>query len=210
MTVRQLPLLVVLAAAAAVARAQAPAPPATEAPKAPKGWKYIAAKDGSYQFLFPTDTTRQGSLEKSFQRGDLRRRSQRNYCVLRDGTLMTISVADLDGAALQGLKVRQVYDILIDADKEGGSEVSEPPDIMLGQLKAKEYVVTKGRSIRRVVLSVGKGRVYQLSVAAGNKAHTTSETADTFLKSLTVGTKEAPDKEGDKDPSKGESRPLGR
>jgi hypothetical protein len=210
MTVRQLPVVAVLAAAAALAHAQAPTPSAAGVPKAPKGWKYIAAKDGSYQFLFPTDTPRQGSRERSFQRGDLRGKSQSNYCVLRDGTLLTVTVTDLDGAALQGLKVRQVYDILIDADKEGNNEVSEPQDVMLGQLKAKEYVVTDSRSVRRVVLSVGKGRVYQLSVAAANKAKTTGETADTFLKSLTVTSKDAPDKDGDKDPSKGDSRPLAR
>ena len=47
-------LVLTTALVAAVASAQdAAKPQAEQPPKPPEGWKYVTAKDGSYQFLFP-------------------------------------------------------------------------------------------------------------------------------------------------------------
>src|ERR1700756_5714584 len=75
-----------------------------QALKAPEGWKYVTAKDGSYQFLFPNDTTASGSRDQTSRRGGLNSRTQINYCTLKDGTGLVVAASNLSGPAPKGLK----------------------------------------------------------------------------------------------------------
>jgi hypothetical protein len=155
-------------------------------PKAPDGWKYVTGKDGSYHFLFPTATKRAGSRQQTIKRTGLTGKAQIHYCTLKDDTSLAIEATSLSGSALKGLKIGDVYNLMIDGDKEGGATVSEPKAFPVGKLKAREYFVTKGSLLQRKVLLVVRGRVYELSVAAPSKEQTTNATADTFLKSLVL------------------------
>lgn len=193
MKTKQLALFLMLAAPMAAASAQdaeKTAPP----PEAPKGWKYETAKDGGYRFLFPTETMRAGTRQQSFRRPRLVGQSQVNYCFLKDDTALAVASTTLSGPALKGLKIADVYKLMMDLDKEGGVEVSEPKEFVVGKLKGQEYFVPKAQAVQRKVLLVVKGRVYELTVTAPDKEKTTSATADTFLKSFVI-TPKAPVKE---------------
>ena len=62
-------LVLTTAIVAAVASAQDAAKPQAELPpKPPEGWKYVTAKDGSYQFLFPNEASRSGSRDQTSRR----------------------------------------------------------------------------------------------------------------------------------------------
>ena len=204
--------LFTLAAALAVARADEPKNAAPELPKAPDGWKYVAAKDGTYQFLFPDETKGSGTRERTFRGGGLSGKTQINYCVTKDDLGLAVEATNLAGPALKGLKIGDVYNIMIDAAKEGGNQVSEPKEFPVGKLKGRELFVTNDKGTRRVVLIVVKGRVYELSAASQDKDKTTSETADTFLKSLVITPKAPPSTDAGKEsakpePPKTDSRP---
>jgi hypothetical protein len=77
--------------------------------------------------------------------------------------------------------------------------VVEPKDFPIGNAKGKELSVTKDGLVKRTVLLVVKGRVYELSVGAKDKDKTTNATADTFLKSLFIVPKEPAAKEPSKE-----------
>jgi hypothetical protein len=193
--------LLVLASSLAVAGGQSPDPSA-QAPKAPEGWQYITAKDGTYQFLFPTQTKGSGSREQTSKRGGITGRAQINYCQAADGTALAIAATSMSGPALKGLKIGDVYNLMIDSDKEDSTDMSEPKDVVVGKLKGKEYTFTKGANKVRKVLLVVRGRVFEMSAVAAEKEKTMGASADTFLKSLVMIAKPAPSKgeskEGDK------------
>jgi hypothetical protein len=176
-----------LAASLALAGSPAANDPSAKLPKAPEGWKYLAGKDGSYHFLFPTATKRSGSREQTSRRGGLTAQSQINYCETQDGMALRVDATRLSGPALKGLKIADVYTLLFNADKQRGTDATEPRDFAIGKLKGREYAFTKGPLHYRKALLVVKGRVYELGVAAPEKAKTTSPAADTFLKSLVLG-----------------------
>jgi len=203
----RLSLFIILAASVAVAGAQDAKEASSERPKAPEGWKYVVAKDNSYQFLFPTKTARTGTRERTMNTGGLSGRVQANYCTLRDGMTMTAEATNLSGAALKGLKIADVYKLVLDGEKKDGGEMSEPAEVMVGKLKGQEYTVTSPTSSRRSVLIVVKGRIYHLTVAAKDNAALTSPTADTFLKSLFVVARTAPTKDTPKDKDKTDAKP---
>src|SRR2546421_188076 len=86
--------IIVLTVPLAVAGAQGTNDPT---PKAPEGWQYVTAKDGSYRFLFPTDKKRSGSRDQNSKRGDLSVKSHVEYCELADGTALLIAAEKLSG-----------------------------------------------------------------------------------------------------------------
>jgi hypothetical protein len=187
MKLEQLSFLFILAVPAAVAGAQGTDGPSAEAPKAPEGWQYVTGKDGSYRFLFPTDKRRSGSREQSVKRGGLSVKSQINYCELADGTALLISAEKLSGPALRGMKVGDVYNLVVDGIKEKGYEVSQPKLFPLGKEKGREYFLTGEKLVqRKVLLILRDGRAFDLTVVAGDKDKLRGPPADTFLKSLTL------------------------
>jgi hypothetical protein len=166
--------------------ARADDPPAAE-PKVPEGWESVTAKDGSYRFLFPTQKKRSGTREQSSRRGGLSVKSQVNYCELPDGTALLVSAEKLSGPALRTMKISEVYDLTVEGLKEKGYEVSEPKPFPVGKEKGREYLLTGNKTVqRKVLLILRDGRVFDLTVAAGDKDKVTSPSADTFLKSLTL------------------------
>jgi hypothetical protein len=196
MKLKQLPLLFILAVPVVIVRAQGADDTLGKEPEAPKGWQYVTAKDGSYRFLFPTETKRSGSREQSSKRGDLSVKAQINYCEIPDGTALLVSAEKLSGPALKGLKLGDVYDLTIAGIKEKGYEVSEPKEFPIGKEKGREYFLTKDKVVqRKVLLILRDARAFDLTVAAGDKDKVTSPEADTFLKSLALIAK-APAKPG--------------
>ncbi len=166
-------------------------------PKPPEGWKYTTAKDGSFSFLFPSKTSGSGSRQQSFRRKGLTGRIDLHYCSLPDGGTLACSGMRLNGPALKGMKIGDVYNLMVDMAKEAGMDVSEPKDFMVGKLKGKEIFYTKNKRAYREVFVVVKGRVYDLVVTGADKEKTMTETAEAFLKSLIVPAKPAPRKDGE-------------
>jgi hypothetical protein len=180
-----------------------------EAPKtvkAPEGWLFHKAKDGSYSVLFPKDRAGLSNSERSFNQNGFSGKQQVLQCTLKgDRELVVIGTA-LGGPATKNMKIGDVYDLMYDLDKEPGTKLSEPKEIQVGVRKGREHFVTKKDGVERNVVVVVKGRVYQLVVMAKDRKGTTDEIADTFLTSLILhapkpnpaapAKKDAPKKEG--------------
>jgi hypothetical protein len=66
-------------------------------PKAPPGWKYVTAKDGTYRFLFPAETKASRRRESEREGDTLSGRTEINACVLKDGTALAVVAARVDG-----------------------------------------------------------------------------------------------------------------
>ncbi len=64
--------------------------------------------------------------------------------------------------------------------------MSEPKDVMVGTIKAKEYRLTKDKVTRRTVIFAAKPRIYLLNVGAEDAAKVDSETATTFFGALVL------------------------
>jgi hypothetical protein len=155
-------------------------------PPVPDGWKRVGGKDGTYQFAYPPGTKRTGTRERTFSAGGLRGRWQINYCLLKDDTLMEVQMAVLSGARLRGMTYGDLINTTLDAEREDGFQVSEPKEVTAGELKGKEYRLTKDKVVRRTVFFAAKPRIYVLNVGAEDSAKLDGETATTFLNSLVL------------------------
>ena len=163
--------------------AQDPKPqPKWEPPATPSGWKAVVSKDGTYRFVVPQGITRSGTRDHTMTINRVRVRSQVNYFTLKDGTTLEVEAAALSGAGLAGVKVADVFNAILDGIREDGSTVSDPKDVNIGEIMAKEYRVAKDKSNRRMVMFAVKPRIFILSVGAADVANLDTETADTFLK----------------------------
>jgi hypothetical protein len=163
----------------------------TEPPKAPTGWKVVQGGDGTYQFFFPAKTTRAGSRTRTIKTSKFSGTAQVTYALTKDGTQYTVEAVNVSGPALKGLKIGDLYDIMIESAKEGGATVSEPQEIQAGKLKGREIAVTKGADVRREAIFVIDNRLISLNIASKNKVVTTSDDATAFLKSLFPLSKDA-------------------
>ena len=74
----------------------------------------------------------------------------------------------------------------MDAEKADGFTISEPKEVKVGEIKAREYKLTKDKVSRRTVMFAVKPRVYLINVAAADPDKLDSETASTFLQSLVL------------------------
>jgi hypothetical protein len=175
--------LIVCASLAAVSPAQ---DPKLEPPAPPAGWKAVVSKDGTYRFAVPPGTGRSGTRDHSFSINRIRVRSLVNYYTLKDGTTLEVEAATLTGAGLSGLKVGDVFDAIVDGQKEEGFKASDPKDVKVGQLKAKEYRLTKDKTSRRMVIFSVKPRVFILTVDAEDPALLDTETVNTFVNALVL------------------------
>jgi hypothetical protein len=200
MKLNLLSVAILLSALAAGARGAGDSP--AKEPKAPDGWKYITGKDGTYRFLFPEKTTSSGARSQNSNQQGLASKAQINYCELADGMALLISAEKLSGPALKNLKISEVYQLVVAGIKEKGYSVSDPKEFVLAGQKAREYFLTKDQMVqRKILLILRDGRVFDLTVVAGDKAKVTSPMADTFLKSLVLVAKAAPSKEGAREAS---------
>ncbi|HEX4588926.1 MAG TPA: hypothetical protein VH120_03295 [Gemmataceae bacterium] len=158
-----------------------------EAPKPPEGWRSVISKDGTYVFAVPTAPGRTGTRERTLSFGGVRTRVLINYCQLKDGPLLEVHMESLSGPSLRGLTVGDALKGCIDSEKEEGFKVSEPKDVMVGDIKAKEYRLSKDTINRRLIIFAVKPRIYMLNVAVeGDAAKLDGDLADTFLKSLAL------------------------
>jgi hypothetical protein len=158
-----------------------------EAPKvikAPEGWLFHKARDGSYSVLFPKDRAGLSNSERSFNQSGFTGKQQVLRCSLKDGRQLLVIGTALGGPATKNLKINDVYDLMYDLDKEPGAKLSEPKEIQVGVRKGREHFVTKRDGVERNVVVVVRGRVYQLVVFARDRRGTTDKVADTFLTSL--------------------------
>ena len=159
---------------------------ATELPKPPEGWKYLDAKDSSYTFLFPTQAPRNGTRERTYSSGRLRFKSQMNYCVTKDKLTLTAEMINLTGPALNGIKVGDVFQSIVDQHKADGYTVTEMEDVKVGKMNAKEFYASKPNDVARVVLFAAKPRVYGMSVTGKFKEDTITPYTDKFVASMVL------------------------
>jgi hypothetical protein len=169
--------------------------PAPKVIKAPEGWGFHKAKDGSYSVLFPKDRAGISNSERTFNQNGFIGKQQVMACTLKDGRELVVIGTALGGPATKDLKISDVYDLMYDLDKQPGNKLSEPKEIQVGVRKGQEYFVTRKGEVERNVVVVVRGRVYQLVVTAKDRKGTADKTADTFLTSLIL---HAPKKEPDK------------
>jgi hypothetical protein len=158
-----------------------------EPPPTPEGWKAVISKDGRYRFVIPKDAKSSGTRDRTSSLPGLRVAIQVNYCTLKDGTVFEVRGVTLSGSELKGKTVNQVIDMLfIDVEKEDGYKISEPKEATVGDIKAREYRLSKDKQSRRLVLFGVKPRVFALEVAATDAAQLDTEAANTFLKSFVL------------------------
>lgn len=155
-------------------------------PPTPDGWKAVVSKDGRYRFVIPSDVKGSGTRERTFSARGLKIAVQVNYCTLKDGTILEVRGSTLTGSELKGMTVEQVLDNFIDLEKEDGYTVSDPEEVMVGDIKARAYRLKNDKQSRRLVLFGVKPRVFALEVAAADAAKLDTETASTFLKSFVL------------------------
>jgi hypothetical protein len=161
--------------------------PATKDAETPKGWKSITGADGTYRFLIPATARRSGTRSSTSKHSGLSVKSQINYCELADGMALLIAEQKLSGPLLKKLKISQTYQILMDFVKDDGYALDGPTEFLVGKEKGREYLCTKGKVVqRKVLLIIRDGRVFDLTVVAGNKGAVTNPTAETFLKSFAL------------------------
>jgi hypothetical protein len=177
------PSLIFCMASAAIALAQAPK---WEPPPPPEGWKAVASKDERYRFAVPKDTKGSGTHERIITTRGLRATVQVNYFTLKDGTILEVRGAAFSATALKGTTIDQIIDGIADLEKEDGFKVSEPKDLKVGDMKAREYRLSNDKLSRRLVMFGVKPRVYVLEVAAAEADKLDSESANTFLKSFVL------------------------
>jgi hypothetical protein len=157
-----------------------------EPPPAPKGWKAVVSKDGTYRFAFPPGSKRSGTRDRTFSAGGLRGKWQIDYCLLKDETLFEVQMAVLSGQRLRGMTYGDIINSTLDSEREDGFKVSEPKDVAVGEIKARKYRLTKDKVFRRTVFFVVKPRIYLLNVGADDAASLDGETPNTFLKSFVL------------------------
>jgi hypothetical protein len=129
---------------------------------------------------------RSGTRERTITAHGVRVRAQINYSQLKDGTLLEVQMATLSGPGLAGVKVSDVIAAILDGERDDGYKVSEPKEVTVGPIKAKEYRLTKDKVSRRTVIFAAKPRIYLLNVGAEDAAKLDAETATTFLGSLVL------------------------
>ena len=170
--------------------------------KAPEGWKYVKAKDMSHAFLIPRDVKSEERNDGTFKNGGFTGKTASYIATTKDGMTYVVVQTNLGGPATKDMKIKDVYDLMYDADKsEKGVKISEPKEITVGKRKGQEYFVTEKDSVRRVVTVVVPGRVIQLAVESDKRDKLTTKDCDTFLTSLILYSppkKDADKKDADK------------
>ncbi|HJZ89796.1 MAG TPA: hypothetical protein VKE40_02915 [Gemmataceae bacterium] len=171
--------------------------------KAPEGWKYVKAKDMSHAFLVPREVKSEERSEGSFKSGDFSGKTATYVATLKDGRTLVVVQTNLGGPGTKDMKIKDVYDLMYDADKaEKGVKISEPKEITVGKRKGQEYFVTDKDSVRRVVTVVVPGRVIQLVVEADKREKLMEKDCDTFLTSLILYAPPKKDAKKDEAPKK--------
>src|SRR5438128_3306779 len=130
-----------------------------EPPAAPEGWKAVASRDGRFRFAVPKDAKGSGTRDRTFSTRGFRAVIQMNYARLKDGTNLEAGAASLSGAELRGKTVDQVLDAIIDVEKEEGFKVSEPKEVTVGDIKAREYRMNNDKVWKRSGIFGVKPRV---------------------------------------------------
>lgn len=166
--------------------APADEPKKWQPPAPPEGWKIVTSQDGTFMFAQPKATARTGTRDRTVNAGGVKTRVQINYATLKDEMTLSVEAATLTGPALKGIKTADVLSVFLDAEKADGFTISEPKDVKVGEIKAREYKLTKDKVSRRTVMFAVKPRIYLINVSAADPEKLDSETASTFLQSLVL------------------------
>ncbi len=185
--------------------ARSPGDDPKQPPVAPDGWEFVLPKDRTYQFLFPKDWKSVGNTSRKFTARGIRAEVLMNYCTLRDGTYFDVEGATLTGRGLSSLKIDDLYEIMLEGEKQQGITVGEPKETTIGNAKAREYRMRKGNTRGRGVLLVDKNRVFEMRVRSEDEAKLDSDQAQTFFQSFSI-LKESPEAESKEDAAKAEER----
>jgi hypothetical protein len=159
---------------------------AAKAPPAPDGWQHVIPQDRTYQFLFPKDPQMIGYTSRKFTVRGIRAEVQMNYCRTRDDVYFDVEGATLTGRGVSGLKVDDMFEIMLEGQKQQRFTVSESKETTIGKAKARECRMRKDNVRCRAVLLVNKNRVIQLRVMAADDSMLDSDRANAFFQSLTI------------------------
>jgi hypothetical protein len=165
----------------------------------------VLVKDRTYQFLFPKDYRSLGYTSRKFKARGITAEVQLNYGTLRDDTFFELQGATFTGRGVSGLKVDDLYAIMLEGEKEQGFTVGESKDTTLGKNKAREYRMRKDNLRCRSVLTVVNKRVFEMRVASLDESKLDTDQANTFLQSLTI-LKDSPEAESKDEAEKAEER----
>jgi hypothetical protein len=167
-------------------------------PTAPDGWQYVLPKDRTYQFLFPKNPKSIGYTSRKFTARGIRAEVLMNYCTPRDETFFEVDGATLTGRGLTSLKVDDLYEIMLEGERQRGVAIGDSKDTTIGQHKAREYRMRKdGVRFRAVVLPM-KNRVFLLRISAADESKLDSDRANTFFQSFRL-LKDSPEAESKED-----------
>lgn len=178
-----------------------PKPPQT----APDGWEFVLPKDRTYQFLFPKGWKSRGNTSRKFTARGIRAEVLINYCTLRDETFFDMQGATLAGRGLSGLKVDDLYEIMLEGERQQGFTSGEPKETTIGNTKAREYRMRKDDTRCRGVFLVDKHRVFEMRICAADESKLDTDQAKTFFESFSI-LKDSPDAESREDAAKAEQR----
>jgi hypothetical protein len=176
-----------------------------QSPPAPEGWKWVIVKDGTYRFLYPKQFRSLGLTSRKFTVRGIRGEVQMNYGTLHDGTLFDVQGATFTGRGLSGLKVEDLYDIMIEDDKQQGYAVGASKETTLGKFKAREYRMRRDDLRCRTIFFVVSKRVFEMKFASLDESKLDSDQANTFFQSFTI-LKESPEAESKEEADKAEER----
>jgi hypothetical protein len=96
----------------------------------------------------------------------------------------------LSGSGIAGTKVSEIFDNIVDGEKEDGSEVSDAKELAIGDIKAREYYLVKNKVYRRMALFASVPRVFAVTVSSADKSKLDDNLAKTFLTSAVLTPKE--------------------
>lgn len=160
--------------------------PKWEPPPTPKGWKAVVSNDGLYRFVVPLKSARSGTRDRSITINRVKVQAQVNYVILKDGTTLAVEAVKLTGPGMQGVTVADVTESILNIQRDDGFAISEPKDVTVGDIKAREYRLTNDKISRRLYLFAAKPRLFALDVTSNDPAHLDTETANIFLQSLVL------------------------
>jgi len=157
------------------------------------GFKTMTGKDGSYQFLFPSDAKNIRTQEQPVTVAELDGTEEVHQCEMADGTSFAVAARKLSGPKLKQLNISESYDLTVDLLKQKGFEVSDPKEFAFGAEKGREFRLYGNQTcFRRAMLIRRDGRVFDIVVGSKSREELTGPTSETVFNSLKILIKDLP------------------
>lgn len=151
------------------------------------GFKTMTGKDGSYQFLFPSDAKNIRTQEQPVTLAELDGTEEVHQCEMADGTSFAVAARKLSGPKLKQLNISESYDLTVDLLKQKCFEVSDPKEFAFGAEKGREFRLYGNQAyFRKAILIRPDGRVFEVVVASKSREELTSPRSETVFNSLKI------------------------